>query len=139
MSDYDRTDSPDERRRKRERTAQEGVDPVANVAAATDAARLGPEALCDTTIFRGLFGTWVRYEAGPNFAECGVLRDMFIDELGRGVAILDHVRRQDNETDEGPTWLNKEPGIDDQRVPTTAVTHCGPAAKRWGPNFEPWV
>ena len=82
------------------------------------------------SIFTRYVGCRVYLEAGPNFAECGVIREEFLDELGRAVAVLDECRRKNDETTEGgPSWLLD--ATDEVLIPSTAVTLLQPAEKRW--------
>ena len=49
-------------------------------------------------------GDWIHVE-GPNFADVGVLRETYLDEIGRAIAVLDKSRRRHDETDNiGATW-----------------------------------
>ena len=84
----------------------------------------------DRSIFRGLVGQWVYLESGPNFGEVGMLTDVFVDEIGRAIAVLDRSRRKDNEADGRPTGWLTEAG-DGVRIPSTAVSLVQAAALRW--------
>jgi hypothetical protein len=89
------------------------------------------------TIVDGWEGQWVYLEAGSNYAECGILESVFQDEIGRGILVMRHVRRKNNEDDNGPTWLNIRP-FNEARIPTTEIVYAELAKSRWGDTFTPW-
>ena len=85
------------------------------------------------TIAHGLDGHFVYVEQGPNYAECGLLSEIWLDEIGRGILVFMSSRRKKNEDDAGPTWMHGP--RDNVRIPTTAITFLHPAADRW-PSWD---
>ena len=79
-------------------------------------------------------GDWIHCE-GPNFSDAGILRAVFLDEMGRAIAVLDKVRRRRNEDDSGPQW-HGDTG-NGLHIPSTSVTATQRCADRWA-SFKPW-
>ena len=88
------------------------------------------------TIFDGAeVGEWIHCE-GPSFSDVGILREVFIDELGRAVAVLDNTHRRNDETREGgPTfYLATGNGL---YYPSTSVNTVQRCVDRWPNKFDP--
>jgi len=84
-------------------------------------------------------GDWAYVEAGSNYHEIGKLVEVGLDEIGRGIVVLEHVRRKSDEsTSSGPTFLfNTDHGV--AAIPTTDITFAQRADARYGENFTPWA
>ena len=89
------------------------------------------------TIFHCVeIGQWLHVECG-RYSDVGVLAEIYIDELGRSVAVLNKVKRRSNETDSGGPSFSMGLG-DGLHVPATSVSSCQGARARYGANFTPW-
>jgi hypothetical protein len=124
-----------DRRLRARRAAMDVSDTEAAQAASTDRVRAaGPHG---ASMFRLVpLGEWCAFASGPNFLDVGILVDCFVDELGRVCAVVDRVRRLQDETDTALSWLLAVG--DGLVVPSTSVTHFQGAASRWGSRFQPW-
>jgi hypothetical protein len=65
-----------------------------------------------------------------NYCEVGTVHEVYLDELGRAVAVLREVRRLRNEDANGPSWLGEE--IAEAQIPSTAVLYVCLASDRPG-------
>ena len=65
-----------------------------------------------------------------NYCEVGTVHEVYLDELGRAVAVLRNVRRLRNEDASGPSWLGEE--IAEAQIPSTAVLYVCLASDRPG-------
>lgn len=125
----------DQQRRRRERDAQRDPGDKASAQAMTrENERHDHVPYC---IFYGgqpelPIGDYLYLECGPNYAECGKLVDVRMSEFGCALAVLDDCRRKDDENP-SPTWLTGP--SDGVVLPSTAVTYCQMAKKRW-PTFD---
>lgn len=81
------------------------------------------------TIVDGWTGHEVYVEAGPNYAEVGTIVEVYADEIGRGIVVLDKARRKADENHAGPSWLVGP--FDGIRIPTTAITFVQLTENRW--------
>jgi len=83
-------------------------------------------------------GDWA-YLEGPNYHEIGRLVEVGLDEIGRGVAVLEHCKRKKNETTgNGPEILFVSAG-GVQAIPTTEISLAQRAADRYGKAWTPWA
>ena len=65
-----------------------------------------------------------------NYCEVGTVHEVFIDEMGRAVAVLRNVRRLRNEDASGPSWLGEE--VAEAQLPSTSVLYSCLASDRPG-------
>jgi len=80
-------------------------------------------------------GEWVYVESGPHFHDIGILREIYTDEIGCSIAILDHSARKQNETNnDGPTYLiNTNNGL---HISRASVHQVQLAKNRYGANWK---
>ena len=82
---------------------------------------------------RSIFHRYLQRRAAfwcANYCEVGTVSEVFLDEMGRAVAVLRDVRRLRNEDADGPTWLGEE--IAEAQIPSTAVLYACLASDRPG-------
>ena len=126
--------SDQKNRAAQRRAATEQTEEAAAAAAAARGRATGPHGASIFAVVE--LGDWVAVCSGPNFLDVGILRDVYLDELGRAIAVLDNVKRLNDETETQLTWLV---GVGDGlAVPSTACTHVQSATRRWGARFKPW-
>lgn len=78
-----------------------------------------------------LVGEYIVCEAGPNYADVGRVRRVYLDPLGVPTVVLDNVRRKSDEHDGAdPTWLLEQCG-DGWTIQSTSCSGVQLARKRW--------
>ena len=65
-----------------------------------------------------------------NYCEVGTVEEVYLDEMGRAVAVLRDVRRLGIEDVDGPSWLGGVVPV--AHVPSTAVLYASLASERPG-------
>ena len=125
----------DEKNRRREREAKKVMgDTVGTEAVNRDRVRAtGPH---QSSIFSCCpINDWVLVATGVRFAEVGILRDVFLDEMGRAIAILDETWRLDDEQNGTPTYIRS--GGDGIYIPSTSVSMVQRCSDRWASKWKP--